>query len=206
MSYLNDVDELSAEHVDFRMNVLTEELGALRQFKREFPGSSDEWKASAVFLKEGQLRKYAQDQAKKQLNMNIWPLKFIDWDRVVEDIKKSHGSVFLDDVKYWVIKKPADVSSMSNTNTEFPIGDDFVVAEFGVPESILVQGVEFDDPESVLVQNDDCHWYVIPHKNLEEWTTWVTEGSEDDHWMIPEWATSVGENPSLVIFKEHRIS
>lgn len=78
MSYLSDVDELSAEHVDFRLNVLTEELEALRQFKREFPGTHDEWDASAIFLKEGQLRKFAQDLAKKQLNMSIWPLEFID--------------------------------------------------------------------------------------------------------------------------------
>lgn len=188
MSYLNTLDDLSTEHVDFRIKVLTDELEIIKQFKREFPGSSDEWDASAIFLKEGQLRKYAQDQAKKQLNMNIWPLEFIDWDRVVVDVKESHGSVFLDDVEYWIIKKPADVSSMSNTNTEFPKGGDFVVAEFGVPESILVQ-------------DDDCHWYVIPHKNLEEWSLWA----RDECLTLPDWAASVGGNPSLVIFKEHRI-
>lgn len=188
MSYLNDVDELSAEHVDFRINILSEELKALKKFKLSFPGSSDEWHALAVFLKENQLRKYAYDQAKKQLNMNVWPLEFINWDRVVEDIKEKLKTVVLGDIKYWVVKEP-DVSSMSITDVKgFPIGDEFVEIEFG-------------DLEYTLVQDDDCHWYVIPYEKLSEWAIWAA----GDCPVLPDWATSVGGGPSLVLFKEYRI-
>lgn len=61
--------------------------------------------------------------------------------------------------------------------------------------------IEFGDPESILVQDDDAHWYVIPHDKLDVWAIWATE----DCPVLPDWATSVERNPSSALFKEYRI-
>jgi hypothetical protein len=58
--------------------------------------------------------------------------------------------------------------------------------------------------EYILIQDNDCHWYVIPYLKMAEWSEWVS-ASEDDHWIIPDWAVLVNGNPSLILFKEFRI-
>ncbi|MBE9572592.1 MAG: hypothetical protein IMF11_18355 [Proteobacteria bacterium] len=60
--------------------------------------------------------------------------------------------------------------------------------------------------EYILVQDDDCHWYIIPHLKIAEWEKWFSDPFDDnEHWELPKWAKAVGGSPSLVLFKEFRV-
>lgn len=58
-----------------------------------------------------------------------------------------------------------------------------------------------------LSQDSDCHWYVVPEENTEEWYQWAELDSEDERsWTPPEFAIRLGGSPSRVIFKHWRIT
>jgi hypothetical protein len=70
------------------------------------------------------------------------------------------------------------------------------------------------EAEFVLTQDDDCHWYVIPADKIEEagsyfaavtkyWEQGNGTGKEPKR---PKWLQEVGGSPSLVRFKEFRIT
>lgn len=53
-----------------------------------------------------------------------------------------------------------------------------------------------------LSQDNDCHWFIIPVENRNEWNAWLEEEGEDS-WVVPSFAIEVGGRPSKVTFKDY---
>lgn len=53
-----------------------------------------------------------------------------------------------------------------------------------------------------LSQDNDCHWYIIPNKNREEWREWVDNVDEDDpkSWDAPDFAKTISGGASSITF------
>jgi hypothetical protein len=52
-----------------------------------------------------------------------------------------------------------------------------------------------------MMSDDDGHWYVIPVDKKREFLDATSEPYEE----LPEWASAVGGDPSLVSFDSYRI-
>lgn len=57
-----------------------------------------------------------------------------------------------------------------------------------------------------LAQDNDCHWYVVPCENAEEWDVWCNLPVDDPRSDgPPRFAVMVGGSPRLVTFNNPEI-
>lgn len=104
---LDNCDVLTSKNVDARIVELAKELKVLQDFKREFPGTFVEWDQGVTFIRDSYLVNYVKGLAAKCLDLNSWPLKFIDWEKATEDYldKIKHKSIRFGDIVYWNVTK-----------------------------------------------------------------------------------------------------
>jgi hypothetical protein len=65
----------------------------------------DAWKNGAALIRDDYLPDHAKDLAANQLDLDAWPLPFIDWERAAENLRERYISINYNGVIYWV-KKP----------------------------------------------------------------------------------------------------
>lgn len=65
----------------------------------------DAWKNGAALVRDDYLPDYAKSMAADQLDLDAWPLPFIDWERATEILRERYISINYNGVTYWV-KRP----------------------------------------------------------------------------------------------------
>jgi hypothetical protein len=100
---LNECDVLTSKSVDARLVELNAEFKFLQNFKKEFPGSSAEWDLGVTFVKDSFLANHVKEIAAQCLDLDSWPLKYVDWERAVEDYKKKYEPVHFGGIIYWTV-------------------------------------------------------------------------------------------------------
>lgn len=51
-----------------------------------------------------------------------------------------------------------------------------------------------------LTRDNDCHWYLIPVENQDDWEAWLDIDSDDEaSWNVPDFAEAV-DGPHSVEF------
>jgi hypothetical protein len=84
----------------------TEELETLKKLIEEVRlYSGDEPEVGVELIRDTYFIDYAQELAEDTLPAGarlVWPLMYIDWERVADDMKIDYSAVDFDGVDYWV--------------------------------------------------------------------------------------------------------
>lgn len=52
-----------------------------------------------------------------------------------------------------------------------------------------------------LDRDGSCHWYIVDADKRKEWYEWIELYEDDERsWEAPEYAKSIGGNPSRIEF------
>lgn len=74
----------------------------------EFDGEIADWMEGITLVRDTFFPEHTKAVAANNLgslNLNVWPLSFINWEDAAEALKKSYEAIDYDGIKYW-IKKP----------------------------------------------------------------------------------------------------
>lgn len=102
---------LSSEEIDVKMAELGRELDILNGFKSRFRGTTSklipdtEWDSGVIFIRDDFLTEYIKNKAAGQLDLDSWPIRFIDWEKATAEYRKNHEGIIFKGDQYWIMSK-----------------------------------------------------------------------------------------------------
>jgi len=86
---------------------LKKEIEALTKLGNDYvdlQGEVGNWMNGVTLIRDDHFLQHAMAIAADQVDLDSWPLKFIDWDMAAKDLKKRYMSIIYNGVTYWVKK------------------------------------------------------------------------------------------------------
>jgi hypothetical protein len=99
------IDSKTIERIIIKLKKDLEVLTNLGNIYTELHGETTDWMNGVTLIRDDYFLQHAMAIAADQVDLNSWPLKFIDWELAAEDLKKRYTPIDYGGVKYWV-KKP----------------------------------------------------------------------------------------------------
>jgi hypothetical protein len=96
---------LSSREIDAKMAELVRELDILTGLRSRFRGTDFDWDSGAIFIRDDFLTEYIKNKAAGQLDLDSWPIKFIDWKKATAEYRKNHKGIVFKGDQYWVMSK-----------------------------------------------------------------------------------------------------
>jgi hypothetical protein len=100
------IDSKNVEQEIIRLEKRVKALKGLRndytKLDGKFDGEIADWVEGITLVRDDFFSDHAKSMAADQLNLGIWPLPFVDWEKAAESLKERYIPIDYNGVKYWV--------------------------------------------------------------------------------------------------------